>query len=374
MDEQAIINALRAVQLEGSASACDRVASAGARLVSRPRRRRRNVLVGAAAALALALTPPVQSLAENVAHLVGFGENPTLPQSGAVSGSASVLQSGSTPDGEPYEIVAKVDHLGRQGGNEMLCFQVDWLELQGKGAGGACTSSYRDGSANDPPLETSGLFTRPGDDVADGAIFMGIADDPRVTDVEVHAVTRDGAEVAVPTSFLTVSGDLLKRTGGSFPVSIFAATIDGALRQEADQPGAKLIAVGYDAEGQEVDRQPTLQEQTLGRSPAIGLGSALESVHGQLKTVGGLGLATVHKAALDQVKSDDWAGASALEAAKYAIGQGPQGAPVMPNVYLARMQDDLVYVVELMIAGTNSEVFVLSADDLRELYAGTWTR
>lgn len=369
MNEQAIVAALRSVQIDGSTAAGNRVAAAGAKLVARPRRRRRNVLIGAIAALALALTPPVQSVAEDVAHLVGFGEEPTLPQSGSVNGSASVLQGGTTPDGEPYEIVAKVDQLGSDGGNEMLCFQVDWVNLQGKGAGGACTPSYRDGSANDPPLETSGLFTRPGDDGQSAAIFMGIADDPRIVDVEVHAGS-DGQEIAIPTSFLTVSGDVLKRTGGSYPVSAFAAVIDGPLRQAAAEPGAKLVAVGYDADGQVVDRQPTLQEQTLGRAPSAGLGEDLDSVHGRLKTVGALDLAVVHNEALDEVMSDDWQGATPLEAAKFSIAHGPQDVPVLPHVHLARMGDDLVYVVELMVAGAEGMAFVLSVNDLQEIYSG----
>lgn len=372
MDEQGIATALRSVQIDGSAAACDRVAAAGAKLVARPRRRRRHVLIAAVAALALALTPPVQSLAEDVAHFVGFGEEPTLPQSGSVNGSASVLQGGTTPDGEPYELVTKVDHLGGRGGDGMLCFQVDWVELQGKGGGGACTPSYRDGSANEPPLETSGLFTRPGDDGKSAAIFMGIVDDSRIVDVEVNAVGRDGQETEVPTSFLTVSGDVLERAGGSYPVSVFAAVVDGPLRQVAEQPGAKLVAVGYDADGQEVDRQPTLQEQTLGRAPSAGLGEDLDSVHGRLKTIGSLDLAVVHTEELDEVASEDWSGATPLDAAKYAIARGAPDEPVLPSVHLARSGDELVYVVELMFPGAEGKAFVLSVNDLQGIYSGTY--
>jgi hypothetical protein len=148
-----------------------------------------------------------------------------------------------------------------------VCFQVDWPSTEAKGQGGACTRMAFTGDANNPPLETSGLFRPPGRTNSGPAIFMGMAEDPRIATVRVAQISRNGHENELSSQLLNVSGEALRRSGGRYPVSAFF----GALSEEVVAAGngrqAQVTAIAYDADGNEIDRTDAFPPLDCPRNP-----------------------------------------------------------------------------------------------------------
>ncbi len=111
MDDPAIVALLRSGPIPDSSEALLRTHERAAALAERRRTRLRRVGLGLLAAVVLALTPPVQSLAEDLGHLVGIGGEPTFDQSASptlpADGPGVVVAAGHLPGGRiRYELVA----------------------------------------------------------------------------------------------------------------------------------------------------------------------------------------------------------------------------------------------------------------------------
>ena len=237
------------------------------RLAERRRGRRRRRLGTALAILAgctaFAFTPPGKAATGWIAEVAGFGEEPTLPQVRVVPGSSNVVVAGQLADGTSYEVVAKRVPGGA------LCFGIDWVELESRGQGGACTNSHIHGRGNRPPLEASGVFFPPPEsDVRSGpALFIGIADDRSIESLRVEVVAADGERDEIESAFVTL-GPRAPANHGNYPVSVFAAPIDEEITEGVFDGEHRLMASAFDARGELVDKQQALLERERTRPPS----------------------------------------------------------------------------------------------------------
>lgn len=90
---------------------------------SRPRRKASGVALGLLAAVALAVSPVGQAVAERVTELAGIGERPDVPpftNPGAEFDSAVIAQ-GVAPGGEKFDIALTTDFSIRHGGAPVAC-------------------------------------------------------------------------------------------------------------------------------------------------------------------------------------------------------------------------------------------------------------
>ncbi len=156
---EAVLNQLRQVDpLRGSTydPPCEERPTA-------PRRRRTTAAVaGAVLVLILGLTPPGQSVAESLGHLVGIGDDPSDLGGGdgpdAVTDGQTVIATGSTPSGVPFEIAVertrlKPDatlHPGVSGVDVCTYLSFPDAHLQPNGEACEVPESYESRPAVDP--------------------------------------------------------------------------------------------------------------------------------------------------------------------------------------------------------------------------------
>jgi hypothetical protein len=226
-----------------------------------------NPLVVAAAALALvafAFTPPGRAATGWIADLAGFGEEPSLEQTGSVPGRAVVLTSGTLSDGTPYEVVAKQTLFGRGPDTAQpndarpayLCTQVDFPSATRMGQGGHCTDGEENGSGIG--YESAAFIQEPtadGADVKDDnspGVFVGFAELPETGNVEVE-ILRDGGEMAtIPSELIKVEGNLLNQVGTDTPIGVFVANVDEATVREGRRGELEVRATAKDSDGSEI--------------------------------------------------------------------------------------------------------------------------
>lgn len=84
----------------------------------------------------LALTPPGRAATGWVADVAGFGEEPTLPQTRTVEGTARVVAEVRLADGTRYKVITKTV---KGVGAASVCFQIDWPDLETRGKDSVCT-------------------------------------------------------------------------------------------------------------------------------------------------------------------------------------------------------------------------------------------
>ncbi len=115
MDERALSEALNSVVVVGADEACERAVSLICAAVPPSRRSRwRGGALGGLIAALLALTPPVQSAAEDLVRLVGLGGAPAdevnLEATPDVVDGTRVVGRGETPTGMRFQIVERQSH------------------------------------------------------------------------------------------------------------------------------------------------------------------------------------------------------------------------------------------------------------------------
>lgn len=142
MDDAAISDLLKCAAVpDGSAARLRTEELAGEAVRSHPRRRWVAV-ASVVAAVLLALTPPVQSLAEDVAELVGIGDAPSddfAGQRDEVEGQG-VIAVGTTPSGEPVELVVTSERGPQTHGQSVICRFVSFPSASIKPIGQSCQS------------------------------------------------------------------------------------------------------------------------------------------------------------------------------------------------------------------------------------------
>jgi hypothetical protein len=296
MGSDYVIEALRETRVPGSAQARERAVAAargayrGHRAATGNRGRRLAIGVATIGLLgALSFTPPGEAATGWIGRVVGIGESPTLEQVGSVQGSAVVIDSGTLPDGTPYELVAKLvtpellpgpspwqvspargpseaEVREFRSAPDLICFTVDWPGIEAKGQGGNCTQANGSGSPGEAAFQTPGLFrppyapgTKPTDsfDPAEPnapAILFGILNDPAINRVEVVRRDQHGSTSQLPVEVIDLSGALLERVGGTGPVSVFESVLDRDDVAAGRDRTATIEALALDDQGRELYR------------------------------------------------------------------------------------------------------------------------
>lgn len=290
---------------------------------------------------ALAISPVGGMAADLAADLAGIGEEPSLPQVASNDGTATVIASGMLDGTVPYEIVAKRANLG---GEAMACFQVDWPADAKKGGGGLCTSSFLDGNDSVPTLETTQLDAPPAGGADGPAIFLGIADDPAISRVTVSA-----GSVELPTQTIVLSGPELETVGGTDPVTVFAATLDGETHEAINANEVSLTTVATDGSGRTVATADTADSS----APSVAV-----SELPQAQTVGDVDVTPASTEDFKAVNSANWTGISTAAAASAAqaelVDRGViTGLARADAVYLGEVGGNLIYVVALIAPGVD---------------------
>jgi hypothetical protein len=218
----------------------------------------------AAAALALvafAFTPPGRAATGWVADLAGFGEEPSLEQTGSVPGRAVVITSGTLSDGTPYEVVAKKTLFGRGPDTAQpddtrpayLCVQVDFPSATRVGQGGHCTDGEENGSGiGDESAGFSQEPTADGGDVKGSnspGVFVGFAEIPETASVDVEILRESGETTPVPSEMIRVEGNLLSQIGTDEPIGVFVASVDQATVKAGRLHELEVRATAKDSDG-----------------------------------------------------------------------------------------------------------------------------
>jgi hypothetical protein len=233
------------------------------------------IALGAAAVLVgLSFTPPGRVVAGEVGELVGFGDEPTVPQRAANEGDAVVVGTGETPGGQPVELVASTLNPFRCPGEEPgarscevyedpskteLCFNLD-LVAPAKGGLGVCITTeglYRtvETEGFGPVSASSHSSVEGADLVVDGAMRSD------AQDVTVTYRDAAGSVQELPVIHGQLPPDLAAEIGSRWTAGGFVAFVPEGAIAPSENPAqvvdyrqvAELIASieisTYDAEG-----------------------------------------------------------------------------------------------------------------------------
>ena len=212
-----------------------------------PRRQFRLALALAVAAgiVALALTPPGRAVADWVADLVGVGEPPTVapdwgPHVKTKSPQPTVIASGLTPRGEPFEWVFHGGAFGRANnaafGGTGVCFSLQFPERPHAGGAGSCGEQIPRASADYP------IFAFSAPSSGSGRAVNGFAT-PEVKSVELSYLV-DGEPQTIEAVMGRISPELLRKAGGNpkNPRRVFIAFLPAGVSAE------EVTATAYDSE------------------------------------------------------------------------------------------------------------------------------
>jgi hypothetical protein len=197
---------------------------------------------------------------------------PSVRQVDSVPDSAVVLETGKL-DGAPYEFVVKRVHEISNAGTgpphrlpQLMCFQIDWPELQDRARGGACLSTATP-PHNNPALETSGFL--PGRGPSEAGIFSGIAESPDIAQVKVVRIDRGGDRAEIASRLHLVDGAILDQVGAKYPAKAFIAPLDDATVRAASERKATVAAIAYDADGKPIDRSNAFPPLSCPKNPEV---------------------------------------------------------------------------------------------------------
>lgn len=166
MDETGISTLLKGTPLPNSESARRRTEELAAKAV-RSEPRRRWVAVGSVVAVVLlAFTPPVQSLAGDVAELVGIGDPPSddFAPGRVEVGSQRVVATGQTPSGEPVELAVTSELATPSESKSMICRFVSFPSASIRPIAESCQT---------PQSLTAGEPVQPGATIGPDALGSG---------------------------------------------------------------------------------------------------------------------------------------------------------------------------------------------------------
>ncbi|MDQ3758714.1 MAG: hypothetical protein M3331_02040, partial [Actinomycetota bacterium] len=175
-------------------------------------------------ALAVGLTPQGRALAEDVGQLVGIGDEPTAdrPDDGpAATDGAVVIGAGSTPAGDPFEIVAfqgrypaKIESSEGQG----TCIGLDFPELDDPSLGTRCIEGPQGEPLPSPAITDSAPTL--GEEA--GLTISGLIG-PGIDRVEVTYDGDDGERVAAPTTVGLLTAELAASVQAAEEVGFFVS-------------------------------------------------------------------------------------------------------------------------------------------------------
>ena len=243
-------------------------AEAGNVRARRQSRLRSRIAVALSAALALvgaSFTAPGRAATEWVADLAGVGDPPTLDFPFDKPGSI-VIDAGTLPSGDPYELVARLidpdDRFqNRPGdaphpttGGAHLCFGVDLPTHPEMDQDSVCVGKSAETGEN-APFSSYGAFSGP--EESGGTILFGLVEDPRVAQIDVvdHA---GGVEPVLPSKLIPVEPAILERVGRVDPVQVFLSPVSEAVVRATERGELALYAVAFTDDGTEIARRGVL--------------------------------------------------------------------------------------------------------------------
>jgi hypothetical protein len=178
--------------------------------------------LGGGLAVLLALTPPVQALAERLGELVGIGDDPTVEKRVSHVGTAEetgavVIGSGTSPSGAPVELVAfkVVAETGQVERVQRTCYAFD-LPPE-KRSNGSCPVGTPERFADVRMIAAAQPLTPESQLVIQGVTSADTAQ------VEVSYQDSDGTISAAPTLFSKLTAPLARRIGSDERGGFFIA-------------------------------------------------------------------------------------------------------------------------------------------------------
>lgn len=260
MDEQELNERIAALRVPGEASAEQRMVDAASARLGRPRPRLRRRLLGGLAgilvAAGLALTPPVQAVAERIGELVGIGEPATVEQRASKTfGPVLVAGAGETPDGLPVEIVVfsgggfseASEAAPPFQGSPKLCFGVDY-PTKPKSPGGNELCGEPPGAMPMPgAFDYRSRFGPKTRYSLEGTIGPGVAD------VEVTYEEESGERVTAPVLMAGLDEQLQQAAGVDVAYGFYVAYLpdDGTEGDGFAEPSQMISTVVLEAYGED---------------------------------------------------------------------------------------------------------------------------
>jgi hypothetical protein len=238
------------------------------------------VFLGGGLAVLLALTPPVQALAERLVELVGIGDDPTVEKRVRHAGTAEetgavVIGSGTSPSGAPVELVAfkVVAETGQVERVQRTCFAFD-LPPEER-SNGSCPVGIPERFA-EVGLTAAASPLRP-----DSQLVVQGVTSAETSEVRVSYEDADGATRLAPTVFGTLTPELADRIGSDGGGGFFAAFLPALLPHDLitlQREQVESVAEGIGLTGLSEDGDELWSTQ---------LSEALESARLEIPTVPG---------------------------------------------------------------------------------------
>lgn len=237
MDDAAISALLKGARLPFGEAARHRTEELAAQAVS-SRLRRRWIAIGSmVAAVLLASTPPVQSLAGDVAELAGIGDPPSdhlAPGHNDKEGTQRVVAVGQTPSGEPVELAVSRAPGDLPESQALLCRFVSFPSASIRPISASCQTP-QNLTAGEPVQ--AGATIGPPELGSEQDLIVDVRSVPPAQHVRV-TYTIDGEEHeanVISGSFTTK--EIIGRSdtpGGEVPVTVSAAFLPSTLLGEPD--------------------------------------------------------------------------------------------------------------------------------------------
>lgn len=223
------------------------------------RSRTQKLLLGGGLAVLLALTPPVQALAERLGELVGIGDDPTIEKRVRHAGTAEetgavVIGSGASPIGAPVELVAfrVVAETGQVERVRRTCYAFD-LPPEAR-SNGSCPVGTPERFA-EVRLIAAASPLRPESQL----VVQGVTS-AETAGVRVSYEGADGATSLAPTLFGALTPELAERIGsdggGGFFVAFLPALLPRDLialeREQVESVAEGIGLTGLSEDGEEL--------------------------------------------------------------------------------------------------------------------------